>query len=123
MHRQNTKADHSLKPPPDCGKRLLPALVDEIATNDPGRIFVSIAETSDITDGFRDVDYHSFAKAVDRCAWWLIRQLKEHKIPQTVFYLGPLDLRYLIIILAAAKAGHLVGLNSKIPESVLALTV
>ena len=72
MHHQDTKTDQSLEPPPGCGKRLLPALVDEIALNDPERTFVSIARTSDIEDGFIDVNYHSFAKAVDRCAWWLI---------------------------------------------------
>ena len=98
-----------LAAPPNCGKRLLPALVDEIATIDPERTFASIPKSSDIGDGFVDVSYRKFAKAVNRCAWWLTRELGEHVGPKTVLYLGPLDLRYLIIILAAAKAGHVVS--------------
>ena len=95
--------------PPDCGKRLLPAVVDEIAAIDPDRVFASIPETSNIIDGFKDISYRDYARAVNSCAWWLKRELGEQPEPQVLFYLGPLDLRYLIIITAAAKAGHIVG--------------
>ncbi|CAD6569068.1 MAG: hypothetical protein ASARMPRED_002384 [Alectoria sarmentosa] len=97
----------NLAAPPNCGKRLLPTLVDEIAVTDPGRTFASIPKSSDLVDGFMDISYRKFARAVNRCAWWLTKELGEHTEPKPVLYLGPLDLRYLIIILAAAKAGHI----------------
>ena len=93
----------------NCGKRLLPAVVDEIAATEPNRIFSSIQETSNIIDGFKDINYHDCARAVNSCAWWLKRELGTRPEPQVLFYLGPLDLRYLIIITAAAKAGHIVS--------------
>lgn len=96
---------------PNYGKRLLPALVDEIAATDPERTFASIPKSSDIGDGFLDVSYCKFARAVNRCAWWLTKELGEHVEPKIVLYMGPLDLRYLIIILAAAKARHVVSLE------------
>ena len=104
----------NLAAPPNCGKRLLPTLVDEIAVTDPGRTFASIPKSSDLVDGFMDISYRKFARAVNRCAWWLTKELGEHTEPKPVLYLGPLDLRYLIIILAAAKAGHIVSLGRKI---------
>ena len=61
-----------------------------------------------------DISNRKFARAVNRCAWWLTKELGEHTEPKSVLYLGPLDLRYLIIILAAAKAGHIVSLGRKI---------
>lgn len=102
---------HDLAAPLNCGRRLLPVLVDEIAATDPERTFVSTPKSSDLADGFIDISYCEFAKAVNRCAWWLRKELGEHTEQKTVLYLGPLDLRYLIIILATAKAGHIVSLE------------
>ncbi|ERF77177.1 hypothetical protein EPUS_06457 [Endocarpon pusillum Z07020] len=103
---------HNLAAPLNYGKRLLPVLVDEIAATDPERTFVSTPRSSDLADGFIDISYCEFAKAVNRCAWWLRKELGEHTEQKTVLYLGPLDLRYLIIILETAKAGHIVFLSS-----------
>lgn len=100
--------------PVDCGKRLLPAVLDEIALTDPERVFASIPQTSKIADGFNDISYRDFARAVNACAWWLKKEIGDHFEPQVLAYLGPLDLRYLIIITAAAKAGHIVSPHSVI---------
>ena len=99
-----------IEAPPNCGKRFIPTLVDEIASTDPQRVFASIPKTSNVADGFEDISYRVFANAVNRCARWLKNELNVHIEPQVVLYLGPLDLRYLIIILAAVKAGHIVCL-------------
>ena len=93
----------------NCGKRLLPSVIDQIAVTDPKRIFASIPATSKIEDGFVDINYRDYARAVNTCAWWLKEKLGEQAQSQVVLYLGPLDLRYLIIIIAAAKAGHIVS--------------
>ena len=98
----------------NCGERLLPAVVDEIATTDPERVFASIPRTSKIVDGFSDINYRAYARAVNSCAWWLKKELGEQSEPDVLLYLGPPDLRYLIIVTAAAKAGHIVGLQSVI---------
>lgn len=94
--------------PPNCGKRLLPTVLDEVASNDPTRTFVSLPKTSNVSDGFRDIDYGTFAKAVDKFALWLRQQVGRESEPKTLLYLGPLDLRYLLVLLGAAKAGHIV---------------
>lgn len=98
----------------NCGKRLLPAVVDEIAITDPERVFASIPRTPNIADGFSDISYRDYAHAVNSCAWWLKKELGEQSEPQVLLYLGPSDLRYLIIITAAAKAGHIVSHQSMI---------
>lgn len=109
--------------PPDCGKRLLPALVDEIAANEPGRIFASVPETVDIADGFTDISYHGFARAVNRCAYWLVHELGECTKQKTILYMGPLDLRYLIIILAVAKSGHIVSMGRMLQALMLTVAL
>ena len=96
--------------PLDYGRRLIPTLVDEIAHSDPQRPFISIAKSPDLKDGFEDITYAFFARAVNRCAWWMQKELGESKTPRPLLYLGPLDLRYLLIILAAAKTRNIVCL-------------
>ena len=96
--------------PPNCGKRLLPAVMEGIAANEPARIFVSVPKSSDISQGFRDIDYGTFAKAVDKFALWLREQVGQESESKTILYFGPLDVRYLLVLLGAAKAGHIVSL-------------
>ena len=89
---------------------LLPAVLDEIAANEPTRIFVSVPRSSDILEGFRDIEYGTCAKAVDKFALWLREQVGQESEPKTIMYFGPLDIRYLPVLLGAAKAGHIVNL-------------
>ncbi|KAI9649088.1 hypothetical protein NHQ30_001655 [Ciborinia camelliae] len=96
---------------PDFGRRLLPQLVDEIARSDPRRTFASIPKSANLEEGFVDIDYETFARAVNRCAWLIDEQLKGQG-PTVVLYIGPLDLRYLVIILGMCKAGHISFLSS-----------
>ncbi|KAJ5523615.1 thioester reductase domain-containing protein [Penicillium frequentans] len=95
--------------PPNCGRRLMPTVLDEVAESDPQRVFVSVPKSANLADGFEDITFSTFAKAVNKCAWWIREQLGEKSMPKTMLYMGPLDVRYLIIILAAAKAGHMFG--------------
>ncbi|KAI5925271.1 acetyl-CoA synthetase-like protein [Camillea tinctor] len=91
--------------PPDCGRRLPPALLDEIATKDPDRVLYSIPKTNNMQDGFQDITSKIAANAVNRCAHWLKQTLGADK-SRVFCYLGPLDLRYIILVMAAPKAGH-----------------
>jgi len=38
-----------------CGQRLLPVYIDEVAQTNPSRPFVSVAKTSNALDGYFDV--------------------------------------------------------------------
>ena len=102
-------ADSIMQPPPQCGRRLLPVLVDEIAHVSPGRPFVAIPRSPDPKDGFLDISYHSFAEAINKCAWWIEKELGRGHLFETITYMGPLDLLYPILIFAAVKTGHKVS--------------
>jgi len=92
--------------PSHYGQRLIPTLVDDIAQSDPERVYVSIARSTDLQDGFRDISYRVFAQAVDRCSWLIERELARSPSFETITYIGPVNLLYQIIVLAAAKTGH-----------------
>lgn len=99
--------DVELPPPPvEYGKRLLPTLIDDTARDDPGRIFAVIAKTVDIEDGFIDVSYRRLSTAINSCAWWMETKLGRNLNFATIAYIGPLDLLYHIVTLAAIKTGN-----------------
>ncbi|KAI1817951.1 hypothetical protein GGS20DRAFT_424632 [Poronia punctata] len=87
-------------------KVLLPSLVDYIAESDPGRILYSVTKNKDPADGFDDISAQAFARAVDRCSWFIHRNLGPGKGFPTLVYLGPQDLSYPILVLASIKAGY-----------------
>ena len=98
--------------PNDCGRRLVPGVVDDIAAKYPNKPFISLAKTADPADGFEDITYHTFARAVDRCAWWIEKSLGRSSTFQTLFtYLEPQDLRHGILVLAAIKTGYKVSMD------------
>jgi len=101
--------DLSSVAPPECGRRLIPKLVDEIARTDPQRTFIAVPKSSRLEDGFVDINYDLFARAINRCSWWMDSNLSKSKESKTLLYFGPLDYRYFIILIAAAKTGHVVG--------------
>ena len=104
------KADMpSSRPPVLYGKRLFPVTVDEIARTTPDKIFACIPRTNDLKDGFEDVTFGGFARAANRIAWWLERSLGKSSTFETLAYIGPFDLRYFILLVAAPKVGYKVG--------------
>ena len=91
---------------PVYGQRLVPHLIDDIAHNDPYRTFCSLAKSSNIPDGFQDVSYRAFANAINRLAWWIEENLGNNYTFETVSYIGPPDLRYIVLTIAAQKTGY-----------------
>lgn len=85
-------------------------LVDEISKTNGSRPFVSIPRSSELRDGYVDISYSAFAKAVNRCCWCIEKTIGRSEISKVLFYIGPLDLRYLLFLLAASKTGHVVSL-------------
>ena len=90
---------------PQYGSRLLPQVVDELACSDPERIYASVPRSSDLSDGFRDVSMLEMSRAVNRIAHWLEKIVGRSTSFETLSYMGPPDLRYVIIFLAAVKTG------------------
>jgi acyl-CoA synthetase (AMP-forming)/AMP-acid ligase II len=95
--------------PSDRGKRLLPIVIDQLASTDPTRVFVSIPLTTSIQDGFRDITFEDISRAINRCARWIEANLGWSGTFETINYVGPQDLRYIILLFAVIKTGYQVG--------------
>ncbi|CAD0111646.1 unnamed protein product [Aureobasidium uvarum] len=99
---------------PEYGTRLLPTLIDAIATTTPNRVYASIPrDDADMSRGFKDITYADFALAIDALSWWLDETLgKADGTFPTFAYFGPRDLGYAAVVVAAAKVGRKVLLAS-----------
>ena len=99
-----------LEYPSGCGRRLLPVLIDRIAQIDPEKPYISLARTSNPQEGFKDITFGVFARAINRCSWWIEANLGRGLEFPTIFtYLEPQDLRHTILVLAAHKTGYKVS--------------
>lgn len=79
----------AIEPAAEYGKRLIPQILDSWASAEPDRIIYSLATFSDNSHDFRHVSVRTFAKAVDKTAWWLRTQLGKPTSIQAVGYIGP----------------------------------
>jgi acyl-coenzyme A synthetase/AMP-(fatty) acid ligase len=104
---------------PEYGTRLLPSLIDKIATSTPDRVYASIPkDDTDISQGFKNITYADFAQAIDALSWWLDETLgKANGTFPTFAYFGPRDLGYCIVVVAAAKVGRKVLLASHLASA------
>ncbi|KAI9747250.1 MAG: hypothetical protein M4579_007498, partial [Chaenotheca gracillima] len=89
---------------PQYGQRLIPTVIDVMSVNDPDKVFALIPRTMRTKDGFRHVTYADLAEAINTAAHWLSGIVKEER-GRYLAYLGPSDLRYAILAVAAIKAG------------------
>lgn len=88
----------------------VPCTIDRIAMQTPGKAFISIPlDDNDVQKGYRDLSFGVFARAVNRCSWWLLQELGQSQSFETLSYSGPQDVRYHILLLASIKTGHNVG--------------
>ncbi|CAM6002878.1 unnamed protein product [Sphagnum balticum] len=71
------------------GKRLIPQILDEVASTEPDRILYSVAVSSDISQGFQHLTARIFAKAVDKTAWMLRSKIEESPTIQSALFLSP----------------------------------
>ncbi|KAL5589751.1 hypothetical protein FOVSG1_011618 [Fusarium oxysporum f. sp. vasinfectum] len=90
--------------PANCGNRLIPQILDDLASAEPDRIIYSWARSSDLSQGFRHVSARAFTKAVDKTAWLLQRELGVTSEIRAVGYIGPHDLRQILLTFACIKA-------------------
>ncbi|KAK5991336.1 Non-canonical non-ribosomal peptide synthetase FUB8 [Cladobotryum mycophilum] len=85
-------------------------LIEQTATTDSSRPILYIPRTSRPEDGWEFITYKTVVNAVNHVAHIIHTQVKVNCDPEvdpfpTVAYIGPSDVRYLIIILACIKAG------------------
>lgn len=94
------------------GERLLPQIVDALASSNPTRVYASVPRTANVADGFRDVTMKDLANAINTVAWMLERTLGRSETFETIAYMGASDIRYAIVFLAAVKVGYVTLLPS-----------
>lgn len=90
---------------------LLPSILDDRAWTCPEGEWAQFpASETTYEAGFRLVTNREAADAVNRVAWTLEEELGRSSKFETIAYIGPTDLRYYIVVLAAIKVGYKVGL-------------
>lgn len=91
-------------------KQLLNHIVDGLAQACPYGIWAEIPTSStDYDVGFRRVTYRELSNAVNGAAWWLTDSLGQGENFETLAYIGLWDIRYVVLLLAAVKAGYKVS--------------
>ncbi|KAH9902315.1 acetyl-CoA synthetase-like protein [Xylariomycetidae sp. FL2044] len=89
------------------GKRLLPAVIDELALNDPNRPWASIPiDDNDLSKGYEDISYRTLANAINKLAHFVVSKVGPSSSFETIAYLGIPDLRYHMLSMAVCKTGH-----------------
>lgn len=84
-------------------QRLIPNKVVALAHSSPDRVFASIPLTAKVVDGFYHITYLEYAQAIDRVAALLDENVDKSLHGRAVGYIGPSDLRYVILAVASAR--------------------
>lgn len=102
-------------PPADCGQRLLPVVIDQLARDEPERPWASLpVDDYDLEKGFEDISYAVFANGINKLAWFIEKTVGKSSTFETIAYLGPPDIRYHMMQMAACKTGHKVLFSSQL---------
>ncbi|MCJ1347965.1 hypothetical protein MMC31_006195 [Peltigera leucophlebia] len=93
---------------PIYGKRLIVSLIDQCAADEPEKLYASVPRNEeDLSQGFKDITYAQLANAINHASWWLDSALgKSNGSFEPFAYVGPKDLMYPILAVAAAKVGR-----------------
>lgn len=92
------------------GKRLVPQVLDELASTDPQRVYAAIPKTAEVKDGYQDITVADLARAVNFTAKWIEDKFGKGINFDTITYIGLSDLRGVVTLLAAIKTGYKVRL-------------
>ncbi|KAK4114682.1 acetyl-CoA synthetase-like protein [Canariomyces notabilis] len=93
---------------------LLPNMVDRLAREMPDAVYGEwpVLPTS-YDAGFHAVTYAQLANAANGLAWWILDQFGQpSKTGEVLAYMGPNDVRFTALILAAIKTGYVIFLTS-----------
>lgn len=103
--------------PPDCGRRLLPVVIDQLARDDPKRPWASLpVDDWDLASGYEDINYERLASAINKLAHFIVDHVGRSTPGrfETITYLGVSDVRYHLLQMAVAKTGHRVLFSSQL---------
>ncbi|KAG5206092.1 Transferase family [Trichophyton interdigitale] len=106
MDNLNVPKQSNVLPSVPYGMRLIPQIMDELAVSQPERVVFSLATLSGTDLVFKEITACAFNKAVDKTAWWLRSQVGIPESVQPVGYIGPHDLRHVLLTYACVKAGY-----------------
>ena len=88
-------------------KQLLPNIIDGMANTRPWATYAETPRSLTTYDaGYRKITYGAFANAINGVAWLLEKHLGRSIAHETLAYIGPNDLGYIVMILGAVKAGY-----------------
>lgn len=94
---------------PQYGSRLLPTVVDDTAKTDPDLPYAYVPTSANVKDGFKAITFHDIASSTNYIAAWIHQTLGPSSSFETLAYIGPGDLRYAVVFLAAVKCGYKAG--------------
>ena len=98
---------------PKYGRRLLATQIDELAHNEPERVWMSVASMNPC-DGFREITWANLANAINHAAWWIESTVGHGQNIPTIAYVGPNDVRYHILMMAVVKTGFKVHIYMRL---------
>ncbi|KAL1884099.1 putative NRPS-like protein biosynthetic cluster [Diaporthe australafricana] len=96
---------------PAYGRRLVPQVLDELATTDPRRVYAAIPRTADVKNGYRDITVANLARCVNFMAKWIEDKFGRSESFETITYIGLSDLKGIVALLAAIKTGYKASLQ------------
>lgn len=98
------------------GTRLLVSMIDHHAMMKPNDPWVSLpVDDDDLSKGYKDISWRQFGNGVNHAVRWLKEELPASMFSapfQAFGYVGPKDLIYPILTVAAAKLGLVIVLPS-----------
>ncbi|KFZ02077.1 hypothetical protein V500_00445 [Pseudogymnoascus sp. VKM F-4518 (FW-2643)] len=100
--QNNSSLTHDQSDMTGHGTRLLPQVLDELASTDPNHV-LGMAAKIDISEGFNSLTALQLSQAVNYTAHWLESHIGAS---HTIAYIGIHDFRYWVMELAAIKIGH-----------------
>ncbi|RWA11645.1 hypothetical protein EKO27_g3464 [Xylaria grammica] len=95
-----------ITPPTPYGRRLIPQIMDSLAAAEPSRTVFSLATASGDSLSFSHISARAFTQAINKTAWWLRSKAGKPDSIQPVGYIGPHDLRHILLTYACVKAGY-----------------
>lgn len=92
---------------------LLPNIVDYLARTTPEALYAEYPVSPlSYEQGYCKITYSDFANAINEAAWWLSKTLGTISDHEVLTYIGPNDLRYTVLVLAAIKISYVLFLTS-----------
>ncbi|KAK8851308.1 acetyl-CoA synthetase-like protein [Apiospora arundinis] len=85
------------------GQRTIPDSIDDLARRHPDRVWARFPTDS---NHVCEISFGCCARAVNTASWWLRNTIGDSSSFETIAYVGPNDIRYIILFCAASKCGY-----------------